>query len=73
MATLVHHPLTIYHRGPARPATGLWAWASNVVASWKRRRDERETYARMTERDLGDAGLARWEIERELARSFWHD
>jgi uncharacterized protein YjiS (DUF1127 family) len=73
MATLVHHPLTIYHRAPAHPTTGLRAWVGNLLASWKRRRDARETYAQMTERDLGDAGLARWEIERELARSFWHD
>jgi uncharacterized protein YjiS (DUF1127 family) len=73
MATLVHHPLTIYHRASAHTTTGPRAWVGNLLASWKRRRDAREAYAQMTERDLGDAGLARWEIERELARSFWHD
>jgi uncharacterized protein YjiS (DUF1127 family) len=73
MATLVHQPLTIFHRGPVPTGSGFWARLGRIAASWSRRRHARETFAAMTERDLGDAGIARWEIERELARSFWYD
>jgi uncharacterized protein YjiS (DUF1127 family) len=43
------------------------------VADWGARRVEREVYAHMTDRDVQDMGVSRWEIERELARPFYRD
>jgi uncharacterized protein YjiS (DUF1127 family) len=41
-----------------------------IVADWAARRVEREVYAQMTDRDVQDLGMSRWEIEQEIARPF---
>jgi uncharacterized protein YjiS (DUF1127 family) len=73
MATLAEHPLTISHRVAAPARVSLWDRLSRLATAWNHRRQARHAFAKMTERDLGDAGIARWEIERELARPFWRD
>ncbi len=73
MATLAHHPLTISHRIPASVRPSLWDRLIRLAVAWNQRREAQRTFAEMTDRDFGDAGIARWEIERELARPFWRD
>ncbi|MBS0641277.1 MAG: hypothetical protein JSS43_15490 [Proteobacteria bacterium] len=43
-----------------------------LVTAWRERRQGWENYGRMSDRDVRDTGLSRWDIERELARPFWH-
>jgi|1186.fasta_scaffold505207_1 uncharacterized protein YjiS (DUF1127 family) len=73
MATLVHEPLTICQPKVAPAPLRPLAWLHDLVGAWSMRRQDRMTYARMSERDLRDTGINRWEIERELARPFWRD
>ncbi len=71
MATLVHHSLTLSHASAA--PTRLGHRLRSLFRAWRSRRRERSTYGRISERDLRDAGVTVWEIERELARPFWRD
>ena len=75
MAAIVHEPVTIC-QAAGRPAEGL-VWPLSALArladAWSARQRSRQAFAQMTERDLRDAALLRWDIERELARPFWRD
>ena len=46
----------------------MWLQRPPTAVYWRR---GWETYGRMTDRDVQDAGLSRAQIERELARPFW--
>jgi len=72
MATAVHHSLTDCHAAP-RPApfAGLAGWIDRMAARWRERALDRRSLATMTDRDLRDAGLTRFAVERELSRPFW--
>lgn len=73
MVAIAHEPLTIC-QPKARPARlRPLNWLRRLLAAWSLRRHDRMTYARMSERDLRDAGVNRFEIERELARPFWRE
>ena len=73
MVALAHESLTICQPRPTPARLRPIAWLRRLVGDWAVRRDDRVTYARMSERDLRDSGLTRFEIERELARPFWRD
>ncbi len=69
-----HHPLTNSHPAPRSAAgafAGLTAWIDRAYARWQEREAERHSLETMTERDLRDAGLTRFAVEREIARPFW--
>ena len=73
MATLAQAPLTNSHLCAA-PATPSWGTRlRRLLAAWTQRRHGWEAYGRMSDRDVQDTGVSRWDIERELARPFWHD
>ena len=46
---------------------------SDFVAAWRARLRDRRELAALDERDLRDARLSRWDVERELAKPFWRD
>ena len=71
MATLVQAALTNSHSIPT--PTPLRAWLDRLLTAWRERRQAAATYGRMSDRDVQDTGVSRWDIERELARPFWHD
>ena len=50
---------------------GSWTGFVARLATWLRHRAERFSLARLDDRTLGDVGLTRGDVERELARLFW--
>lgn len=46
---------------------------SDVITAWRARLRDRRELAALDERDLRDARLSRWDVERELAKPFWRD
>ena len=44
-----------------------------LLAHWRARRTEAWILAEMTDRDLADAGLNRWQLARETSRPLWQD
>jgi len=76
MSAAAHHPLT--NCQPVRRAAtvsfvGVAGWLGRSVRRWRENAATRRALSWMDERDLRDARLSRWEIERELARPFWRD
>lgn len=65
-AKLLHLPR--FHVPAAR---GPWAYLAARIAGWLRNRAARLDLARLDARTLGDLGLTRGDIERELDRPFW--
>ena len=69
-----HHPLTNSHSSPRRASgvlTRLAAWIDRTHARWQEREAELHALETMTDRDLKDAGLTRFAVEREISRPFW--
>lgn len=52
-------------------ARGPWARLAAGIAGWLQNRAERLDLARLDARTLGDLGLSRGDVERELDRPFW--
>ena len=73
MVSVARQSLTICQVSAAPTQPSLLDRLSQLVTAWRERRHARRAFARMSERDLHDAGIAAWEIERELTRPFWHD
>ena len=73
MASVAYQPLTICQVSTRSAPLSFRDRIGHLVAAWRDRRRAQQVFARMSERDLHDAGIAAWEIERELARPFWHD
>ncbi|HVZ09159.1 DUF1127 domain-containing protein [Rhodopila sp.] len=73
MAFCSHESLTISQAATIPAPPGLLTRMQHLFDVWTERRRGRATFARMSERDIEDTGIARWEIERELARPFWRD
>jgi uncharacterized protein YjiS (DUF1127 family) len=48
-------------------------WSGLLLARWHTRRVERQILEVMTDRDLRDAGLTRWKVDREASKPFWRD
>jgi len=55
-------------RAAARPA--LWR---SLADRWLRRIRERADMASMTEREMRDAGLTRYDVVRECSKPFWRE
>lgn len=68
MATLAHHhSMKVFH-----PSLGsLTEAVREGFAAWRTRAREREALAAMSERDLHDIGLSRWDADYEAAKPFW--
>jgi uncharacterized protein YjiS (DUF1127 family) len=71
MATTASQCLT--QSQPAANHSSSWTLPNlmQLVADWAARRVEREVYAQMSDRDVQDLGMSRWEIEQEIARPFY--
>ncbi len=68
------HSLTNSHAAPRSGVAGnagLTAWLGRAYARWQEQQADLRSLETMTERDLRDAGLTRFTVERELARPFW--
>ncbi|GAN77717.1 DUF1127 domain-containing protein [Acidisphaera rubrifaciens] len=46
---------------------------ADLIAAWRTRLRDRRELATLDDRDLRDARLTRWDVERELAKPFWRD
>ncbi|MBR0672542.1 DUF1127 domain-containing protein [Neoroseomonas soli] len=55
-------------RAAARP--DLWR---NIADRWLNRIRDRAAMATMTERDMRDAGLNRYDVARECSKPFWRE
>jgi len=44
---------------------------ARTLRLWRARSRERQQLAAIDGRDLRDAGLSRYDVERELAKPFW--
>lgn len=76
MSASTHHPLTNCQPAPRTLTISFAAaarWLGRVFHRWQERTADRRALAWMDERDLRDARLTRWEIERELSRPLWRD
>jgi uncharacterized protein YjiS (DUF1127 family) len=71
MSACIQNDLTHYHA--KQPRGGVWETIQRMARQWQRRSEERRSYALMSDRDMLDVGLSRFEIENELARRFWRD
>jgi uncharacterized protein YjiS (DUF1127 family) len=54
-----------------RTAGSVTGWMSRTIGLWRTRARERRAFTMLEDRDLRDAGISRWEVERELAKPFW--
>lgn len=52
-------------------AKGLLIWVFDVLGEWQDRARERRQLMGMSDRALGDLGLARTVIDSEATRPFW--
>lgn len=76
MSVTTHSTLTQYQargRASVPGVSGLLATIKMFFATWRRRVQEREAFARLDQRDLRDMGLSQWEVEREIAKPFWRE
>jgi uncharacterized protein YjiS (DUF1127 family) len=78
MAATISHPMTICQSSAIAPRRSAersdwFAQLGRLFGHWRARFRERQAFAEMTDRDLWDAGLARWQVEREVAKPFWRD
>ncbi len=68
------HSLTNSHAAPRSSAGtfgGFGAWLGRAFRRWQERQADLRSLETMTDRDLRDAGLTRFTVEREIARQFW--
>ena len=61
---------------PARTApmprvTALLRSAGEIVAQWRERARHRRGFPALSERELSDLGISRWDFEHELKKPFW--
>jgi uncharacterized protein YjiS (DUF1127 family) len=75
MSVSTHHPLTNCQPAARAPFSfaAIAGWLDRTIHTWQERAADRRALSWMDERDLRDARLSRWQIERELARPFWRD
>ncbi len=71
MHTLAHGALTNSHPRSRSALAGAAAWLDRAYRRWQEQAADRRALALMSDRDLRDARLSRWEVERELSRPFW--
>lgn len=76
MSTLAHDTLS-HERVVLTPAQageglhGLLARARTLLATWRRRTEEREALARFSGREMQDIGITKTEVMREVSKPFW--
>lgn len=58
------------HRAAARPPRESRSWAATIDTWWRRSR-EREILMTMSDRDLKDIGIARYDAHYEARKPFW--
>lgn len=66
MSACIQNSMTQYHPHDSVADTVRHLWRQ-----WQDRSEERNSYVRLTDRDILDIGHSRFEIERELAKPFW--
>lgn len=65
MSTCTHETMTNHHH------TGILAAIGEIVHVWRARAHERRELARLSERDLHDAGIAWADMVYEAEKPFW--
>jgi uncharacterized protein YjiS (DUF1127 family) len=50
-----------------------WHRSAQLIALWRRRAQERQLLAAMSERDLRDIGLTSLDAIQEASKPFWRD
>lgn len=54
---------------PAKP--GVFATLGTTLRTWRRRIEERDMLASFGVRDMGDIGISRADVLREINKPFW--
>lgn len=55
----------------AAAADRIVATFHDAVRLWRKRHEQRRTLARLTDRELRDFGISRWDAAHEAAKPFW--
>ena len=74
MAVAAHHPMTDCQAARVHPLprwTDLAAGYRHTLALWRDRVRERRAFAFLTDRELDDLGLTRWDVAEEVGKPFW--
>ncbi len=58
------------HRTGARPRREIRSWVAAIDTWWRRSR-EREILMTMSDRDLKDIGITRYDAQYEARKPFW--
>jgi len=53
------------------PEPSIWRAAREGFRRWRRRRRDRDALASMSERDLHDLGISRYDAWREIRKPWW--
>lgn len=74
MPIATHHPMINcqpYQPSLAARANSLARVVARILRLWRSRMRERNAFTLIDDRDLRDAGLSRYDVQRELAKPFW--
>jgi uncharacterized protein YjiS (DUF1127 family) len=76
VATTVQNVLTncpgVGRSSLPRPSTvDVADWIKRTIRLWRSRAGERRSFGFISDRELRDLGLSRWDFEREIAKPFW--
>jgi uncharacterized protein YjiS (DUF1127 family) len=58
---------------PVPRATALLRTVAETLTLWLERVKSRRAFPALSERELSDLGLSRWDFEHELRKPFWRD
>ncbi len=73
MSATTHDPLINCHSVPrSQTLVGtLRQSVADTLRIWRDRIRERQAFPALTDRDLRDLRISRWELDRELGKPFW--
>lgn len=66
-------PLSTTHARARETGPGLFRRIRDTLQLWRQRRSERDALSRLTERELRDMRLSRYDVETEVRKPFWRD
>ncbi len=71
---LATYDLPADSRTPQQALTArMGAAVARAIRVWRARNRERRELVELSDRDLRDIGLSRWEVEYERTRPFWRE
>jgi uncharacterized protein YjiS (DUF1127 family) len=71
MAALARQPLTNCQASALPSSSRFAGWIRQTIRLWQARSRERHAFDFVSERELRDLGLSRWDFEREISKPFW--